>query len=207
MSGAGWSAVVVFKGRGASKTRLEHGSRSVLAEAFLLDTLAAARAAEEVASLVLVTSDSEAAAAARALDPGLVVVPDPGSLNPAVSAGVAAALEARPEAPVVALTGDLPALTPADLDRALRLARSVLPAVVADRAGTGTTALLVSADAPAEPSFGPDSSARHRAAGCRPLDVADSSTLRLDVDTVDDLRAAAAAGVGRHTARGLDVAA
>ena len=35
-----WSAVVAFKGRGTSKTRLELEGRAALAEAFLLDTLA-----------------------------------------------------------------------------------------------------------------------------------------------------------------------
>ena len=207
MSAPGWSAVVVFKGRGSSKTRLELASRSALAEAFLLDTLAAVRAADEVSSILLVTSDVDAADRARELDPHLIVVRDPGGLNPAVTAGVAAALDLRSDAPVVALTADLPALASADLDRALRLARPALPAVVADRSGTGTTALLVAHDSPAEASFGPDSFARHRASGCRPLELPHVSTLRLDVDTVDDLRDAEAAGVGRHTARELDAAA
>lgn len=207
MSGPGWSAVVVFKGRGGSKTRLELETRSALAEAFLLDTLAAVAEAEEVASLVLVTSDAGAADRARMLDPHLFVVADPGSLNAAVASGIAAALGARPEAPVVALTGDLPALAAADLDHALRLGRTSLPAVVADRAGTGTTALLVATGAQASPSFGLDSFARHRDAGCRAIDLPHASTLRLDVDTLDDLRDAEAVGVGVHTARELDAAA
>ncbi|KQQ00829.1 MULTISPECIES: 2-phospho-L-lactate guanylyltransferase [unclassified Rathayibacter] len=201
-----WSAVVVFKGRGSSKTRLELEGRAALAEAFLLDTLAAARAAREVALLVLVTSDAEAAARAIAADPGLVVLADPGTLNGAVSAGVSHSLVERPEAPVIALTGDLPALVPVDLDEVLRAAVA-LPAVVPDRAGTGTTALLLRAGAVITPSFGLDSFARHRAAGCSVVDVLRTSSLRLDVDTVDDLRDAEAAGVGPHTALALAAAA
>lgn len=204
--GSGWTAVVVFKGRGASKTRLEHDSRSALAEAFLLDTLAAVRAAREIGSIVLVTSDAGATGRARSVVGELAVLPDPGSLNTAVATGVAAALLARPEGPVVALTGDLPALAPGDLDAALRLARS-LPAVVADRAGTGTTALLVASDAEVEPAFGAGSLHRHRSSGCAVLDLPVSSTLRLDVDTVDDLRDAEALGVGPHTTRELAAAA
>ncbi|QHC67001.1 2-phospho-L-lactate guanylyltransferase [Rathayibacter sp. VKM Ac-2759] len=202
----GWSAVVVFKGRGSSKTRLELEARSALAEAFLLDTLAAVRSAHDVATLVLVTSDAEAAARAVAADPGVVVVADPGTLNAAVAIGVAHALTARPSARVIALTGDLPALAPADLDRALRTPVA-LPAVVPDRAGTGTTALLLDARTTVTPAFGPGSFARHLAAGCTAVDVPRSSTLRLDVDTVDDLRDAEAAGVGPRTARALEAAA
>ncbi|SMH35430.1 2-phospho-L-lactate guanylyltransferase [Rathayibacter oskolensis] len=201
-----WSAVVVFKGRGSSKTRLALSARAALAEAFLLDTLAAVRESEEVATLVLVTSDAEAAARAVAADPLLVVLADPGALNAAVSAGIAHALLARPDSPVVALTGDLPALSSGDLDGALAVA-GPLPAVVPDRAGTGTTALLVDAQTVLPPAFGPDSFARHRAAGCSVVELPRHSTLRLDVDTVDDLREAQAVGVGASTASALAAAA
>lgn len=206
LAGEHWSAVVVYRGRGASKTRLQLEERAQLAEAFLLDTLAAVRAADRVAWTLLVTSDTVAADRARTADPGLVVLPDPGRLNPAVSAGVAEALRIRPEAPVVALTGDLAALAAADLDDALRGATS-LPAVVADRAGTGTTALLARAGAVPDPAFGPDSLVRHRAGGCIVLEVPTASTLRLDVDTVADLRDAEAAGLGEHTRLALSAAA
>ncbi|WP_077224323.1 NTP transferase domain-containing protein [Rathayibacter sp. VKM Ac-2630] len=125
-----WSAVVVFKGRGSSKTRLELDGRAALAEAFLLDTLAAVAVADRIAAVVLVTSDETAASRARDENPGLVVVPDPGALNPAVTAGIEAALLLDQTARVVALTGDLPALRPADLDGVLAAA-APLPAVVA----------------------------------------------------------------------------
>ncbi|MBF4462020.1 MULTISPECIES: 2-phospho-L-lactate guanylyltransferase [unclassified Rathayibacter] len=203
----GWSAVVVFKGRGASKSRLELADRAALAEAFLLDTLAAVAAARGVSSLLLVTSDVAAASAATGEHPALVVVPDPGTLDAAVSLGAARALLERPEAPVVVLTGDLPALVAADLDRALSAVAGALPAVVPDREGSGTTALLLSAGALIEPAFGPHSLERHRAAGCAVVPVPDTSTLRLDVDTVADLRDAEEVGVGPHTALALAAAA
>ncbi|QHC55764.1 2-phospho-L-lactate guanylyltransferase [Rathayibacter tanaceti] len=198
----GWSAVVVFRGRGGSKTRLDLDSRAELAEAFLLDTLAAAGGAEV---LLLVTSDSGAVERARAEHPGLVVVADPGSLDAAVVSGAAEALHRRPGTPVIVLTGDLPALRTVDLDRALAAASS-LPAAVADREGSGTTALLLAAEALVAPSFGPGSLERHRAAGCAVLELPSTSTLRLDVDTVADLRDAEEAGVGPHTARVLAAA-
>ncbi|PPF25516.1 2-phospho-L-lactate guanylyltransferase [Rathayibacter rathayi] len=201
----GWSAVVVFKGRGGSKTRLDVPGRAALAEAFLLDTLAAVAAAEPVAALLLVTSDIGAVERALIEHPQLVVVPDPGTLDAAVSIGAATALRRRPDAPVIALTGDLPALVPSDLARAL--ATRALPAVVPDREGSGTTALLLAAGALVAPAFGPGSLARHRDAGCTVLALPGTSTLRLDVDTIADLSDAEEAGVGPHTARALAAAA
>ncbi|AND16771.1 2-phospho-L-lactate guanylyltransferase [Rathayibacter tritici] len=197
----GWSAVVVFKGRGGSKTRLDVPGRAALAEAFLLDTLAAVAAAEPVAALLLVTSDPGAAERARNEHPQLVVVPDPGTLDAAVSTGAGTALRRRPDAPVIVLTGDLPALVPSDLARALAL--PALPAVVPDREGSGTTALLLAAGALVAPAFGPGSLARHRDAGCTVLALPVTSTLRLDVDTLADLGDAEETGVGPHTARAL----
>ncbi|MCJ1703657.1 MULTISPECIES: 2-phospho-L-lactate guanylyltransferase [unclassified Rathayibacter] len=205
MSGA-WTAVVVYRGRGTSKTRLELVARSALAEAFLLDTLAAVGAAEAVGAVVLITSDMSAAERAALEHPGLHVVGDPGQLNPAVAAGIAAAQDHRPGSPVIALTADLPALTAADLDAALAAAGDT-PAMVGDRAGSGTTALLLPGGAGPEPAFGLDSREKHVAAGYRVLGLPESSTLRLDVDTVDDLRHAESVGVGAWTARELADAA
>ncbi|NQX03870.1 2-phospho-L-lactate guanylyltransferase [Rathayibacter sp. VKM Ac-2856] len=201
MSGA-WTAVVVYRGRGISKTRLELNARSALAEAFLLDTLAAVGGAVAVGAVVLVTSDMSAVERAALEHPGLHVVRDPGQLNPAVAAGVAAAGDLRPGSPVIALTADLPALTSADLDAALAAA-GVGPSMAGDRAGSGTTALLLPGGTGPEPAFGVDSREKHLAAGYRVLDLPDSSTLRLDVDTVDDLRHAESVGVGAWTAREL----
>ncbi|QHC59233.1 2-phospho-L-lactate guanylyltransferase [Rathayibacter sp. VKM Ac-2760] len=205
VSGA-WTAVVVYRGRGTSKTRLELVARSALAEAFLLDTLAAVAEAEAVGAVVLVTSDMTAAERAAREHPGLAVIADPGELNPAVAAGIAGAQDFRPGSPVIALTADLPALTAADLDAALAAAGGS-PAMVGDRAGSGTTALLLPGGTGPEPAFGPDSRARHRSAGYRVLELPETSTLRLDVDTVDDLRDAQAVGVGAWTTRELPGAA
>ncbi|NQX14617.1 2-phospho-L-lactate guanylyltransferase [Rathayibacter sp. VKM Ac-2857] len=205
MSGA-WTAVVVYRGRGISKTRLELVARSALAEAFLLDTLAAVGAAESVGAVVLVTSDISAVERAALEHPGLHVVRDPGQLNPAVAAGIAQAGDLRPGSPVIALTADLPALTAADLDAALAAAGEV-PSMVGDRAGSGTTALLLPGGTGPEPAFGVGSREKHVGAGYRVLDLPESSTLRLDVDTVDDLRHAESVGVGVWTAREFDAAA
>ena len=49
-------------------------------------------------------------------------------------------------------------------------------------------------------SFGDGSFARHTAAGYTPLEIPDASTLRRDVDTAEQLDAAARLGVGPRTA-------
>jgi 2-phospho-L-lactate guanylyltransferase len=51
------------------------------------------------------------------------------------------------------------------------------------------------------PSFGPDSARRHAAAGIAELPGEDLGSLRLDVDTADDLSRARRLGVGPHTTR------
>jgi 2-phospho-L-lactate/phosphoenolpyruvate guanylyltransferase len=71
-------------------------------------------------------------------------------------------------------------------------------AFVADAAGTGTTLVAAPPGVDLDPRFGDRSAARHAAAGARPL-VGDWPTLRRDVDTVDDLAAAAELGLGPYT--------
>ncbi len=97
---------------------------------------------------------------------------------------------------VALLPGDCPLLDPAELDAALDRMRAGRVAIVPDRHGTGTNALLLSPPDAIGPAFGPESCARHadraRRAGhevaVEPLD-----SLALDVDTPDDLAALAEA--------------
>lgn len=206
MSAARWIAVVPFKGRGDSKSRLavEHAERRAgLALAFLLDTVAAC-AAE--ARILLVSSDPAAADGVRALAPDALVVADPGGgLNAAIAAGLDAAGELDPEARRLVLTGDLPALDPADLRAGLRAAEAHALGVVPDRDGTGTTAVTFAPHEGGATAFGPGSFTSHRMLGFTPIELPASSTLRLDVDTAADLDAALEAGVGART--GAEVAA
>ena len=110
---------------------------------------------------------------------------------------------ADPGAPVGALQADLPALRPAELDDALAAAaRGVRGrrgrAFCAGRARAPAPVLLAAAGVPLDPRFGAGSAARHRASGAVPLAGAWPS-LRRDVDTGDDLCAAAELGLGPHT--------
>ncbi|GAA4247985.1 hypothetical protein GCM10022255_026120 [Dactylosporangium darangshiense] len=100
---------------------------------------------------------------------------------------------------VVALTADLPAMRPEDLESALvAAARTGRRAFVPDLEGTGTVLLAAPAGQALTPHFGPGSAAAHLRSGAVRLDGAWPS-LRRDVDTAADLDAAARLGLGTHT--------
>lgn len=179
-----------------------------LAMALARDTIDAVRAAFAVRHLLVVSSDPVVAAELGVF--GVEVVPDgpvPG-LNPAYERGAAVLRERDPAAAVAALQADLPALRPAELDDAIGTALALFAAgaarraFVADADGTGTTFLLAAPGTPLDPRFGVDSARRHVGSGADPL-RGDWPGLRRDVDTADDLRAAAGLGLGEHTSSAL----
>jgi 2-phospho-L-lactate guanylyltransferase len=120
-------------------------------------------------------------------------------LNAAIGAGIRVAQEQYPLCNVAVLTGDLPALTVADVERTLTAATGHDRAMVADEEGTGTTTLLARAGLAVTPRFGPGSRAAHEADGHHPLDLPATLSIRRDVDTVADLVEALRRGVGEHT--------
>lgn len=200
---AGWAVVLPVKGLATAKSRLRGALAGVpherLALALAQDTVAAAVACDAVAEVLVVTDDPAAGAALRAM--GARVVPDrpDAGLNAALAHGASLAAGAGRARPVAALTADLPALRPAELAGALRAAAaSGTRAYVTDATGTGTTLLAAPPGTPLEPRFGPDSAAAHARSGARPLPDAGPS-LRRDVDTMPDLAAAAALGLGAYT--------
>ncbi|MDP9398252.1 MAG: 2-phospho-L-lactate guanylyltransferase [Actinomycetota bacterium] len=199
----GWALVVPVKQLALAKTRLGPlaGSlRASLALAFATDTVRAALACSSVAGVVVVTAEARAARRVAAL--GALVVPEEsgGGLNAALRHGAVHARGAFPERGVAALVADLPALRPAELDEALALARVHPRAVVPDSTGTGTTLLTARTGSSLQPAFGPGSHAAHLQAGSAEILGPGLGSLRRDVDTEDDLRAALALGVGPDTA-------
>lgn len=186
--------------RGAAGDGVSHAR---LALALAHDTVAAVRAAREVRRLIVVSSDPTVAAEFAAI--GVEVVsdgPEPG-LNAAYARGAVLLRERDPGAAVGALQADLPALRPAELDAAIAAARAgfaggLARAFGADTEGTGTTLLLAAPGARLDPRFGIGSAAAHVASGAQAL-PGDWPGLRRDVDTSDDLRAAADIGLGEHT--------
>jgi 2-phospho-L-lactate guanylyltransferase len=124
----------------------------------------------------------------------------PDDADPGLNAALARGARVAAGSPVVALTGDLPALRPAELAAALaalpvRVPRGFVP----DATGTGTAMLAARAGVDLDPRFGPGSARAHAASGAVRLDGG-WPTLRQDVDTAADLAVASELGLGRYTA-------
>ncbi|MBQ1092338.1 2-phospho-L-lactate guanylyltransferase [Streptomyces sp. B93] len=199
-----WTLVVPLKPLARAKSRLADtaadGLRPGLALAFAQDTVAAALAAPVVRDVAVVTDDALAARELTAL--GARIVPDEpaGGLNAALAHAAANVRALRPESAVAALNADLPALRPAELTRVLDAAAEFPRAFLPDAAAIGTTLLAAVAGQELRPAFGVDSRARHQASGAVELRLTAVDSVRQDVDTGEDLRAALALGVGPHTA-------
>ncbi|MFF2850410.1 2-phospho-L-lactate guanylyltransferase [Streptomyces sp. NPDC058001] len=199
-----WTLVIPLKPLVRAKSRLSDTAgdavRPALALAFAQDTVAAAMACRAVRDVVVVTDD---AVARREL--GLIgarVVPDTpaAGLNAALAHGASSVRADHAGAHVAALNADLPALRPAELGRVLNAAAQFPRAFLPDAAGIGTTLLSARSGSEFRPCFGTDSRARHLASGAVELTVDGVGSVRQDVDTGDDLRAALALGVGPRTA-------
>ena len=198
-----WTVVIPVKSPAAGKSRLIPGvtdaARAALARAFALDTIAAALAARSVERVIVVGDDPDLAGGAEFIaEPGADGGGGERGLLPAIRHGIAhARATASVEVAVAVLLGDLPALTPGELDAALDAASRHPLAFVRDADGTGTTLATASADVHLAPHFGVDSAARHAAAGFVELEA--STGLRRDVDTIDALAEALALGAGPRT--------
>jgi 2-phospho-L-lactate guanylyltransferase len=199
-----WSLVVPLKPLARAKSRLSDtvgdGARRRLALAFAQDTVAAVLACPAVRDVAVVTDDELAGRELAAL--GARIVPDVplAGLNAAVRHAEGAVRAVRPGRPVAALNADLPALRPEELVRVLDAAAEFPRAFLADAAAMGTTLLAARSGTELLPAFGTGSRARHRSSGAVELDLDAVDSVRQDVDTGDDLRAALALGVGPRTA-------
>jgi 2-phospho-L-lactate guanylyltransferase len=212
----------------AAKRRLAAGiddeRREALVAAMLEDTLEAIGAARSIERTILVTDEPRAIGAAA--KSGTDIVPDPeGDEAPepapsdrtqghslAALAGIARAEELGAGC-VVLLPGDCPLLDPKELDRLLTGVPSSFVAIVPDRHGTGTNALVLAPPGAMRPAFGEGSRDRHvaaaRAAGI-PFAVEELPSLALDLDTPADVVALARAlggrpERGRRTAKALGI--
>jgi 2-phospho-L-lactate guanylyltransferase len=194
-----FAVLLPVKPPGVGKSRLtglEGVDRRELATAFALDTVSACLGTPGVARVMVTTDDAAFAATVGSL--GADAVPDGAvGLNAALREAAAVARRRWPGLVPVALLADLPALRPADLALALEeVGRRSGASFVIDAHGTGTT--LYSSPGDFDPRFGADSAAAHLAAGAVPV-AGGLSTLRHDVDDVDDLRAVLELGVGPAT--------
>jgi len=201
-----WVVVVPVKALAVAKSRLADvagPSRRALAGAFAADTVAALAPAPDVRRVAVVCGDADLA---RTLaGPGVELVPEPGptGLNEAAKLGLRWARTHHPDAGVVVVPADLPALRGADVARMLGLAARHSRAALADREGTGTTMLAAAPGVDLRPRFGPASFARHVGDGAVALDATGLARAVRDVDTGAHLRQACRLGVGPATGRVL----
>ncbi|HJP77012.1 MAG TPA: 2-phospho-L-lactate guanylyltransferase [Pseudonocardiaceae bacterium] len=199
--GHGVDLVIPVKMLDRAKTRLfgggDRAAHEALVLAFLRDTAAAAAGTTNVRTVLVVSSDPTIAAVLTG--DGIEVLPDDPAmgLNQALTHGTDALLRRDPSATVGALQADLPALRPEELGAALEEAGG-RRAFVADHQGTGTTLLLAAPGRRLDPHFGIGSAVAHAASGALSIS-APLTSLRCDVDTVEDLVAAHALGLGKHS--------
>jgi 2-phospho-L-lactate guanylyltransferase len=170
---------------------LEPIPRRSLVEAMFSDVLVAIGRSSLKDRLLVVSGDNNAQRIASGYG-ATVMADEQRGHNAAAALGVRRAAELGAER-VLLVPGDCPLLDPAELDALCErpaAARSLL--IVPDRHGTGTNALLISPPDAFEPSFGPDSRGRHEEHALKdglPAETVPISSLSLDVDTPDDLRA------------------
>ncbi|MGE0347081.1 MAG: 2-phospho-L-lactate guanylyltransferase [Gemmatimonadales bacterium] len=202
MSGGVWAVIPVKPLRGALRrltAALEAPARRELQVAMLTDVLTACAASDALDGVLVVTSDPDAAALARAIA-GARVVPDhqpPRGMNAAVARGLAAVAEGGADAALV-LTADLPLARPEDL-AAIAAAGGPAPSalLVPSHDGTGTNAMLLRPPGALAPRLGPDSFSKHAAQAARRGMVAgrlELPRLALDIDTPADVVALVRAG-------------
>jgi 2-phospho-L-lactate guanylyltransferase len=210
------TAVLPVKRFDAAKQRLTAGfdeeRRRELVGAMVADVLEAIGQARTIERTIVVTGDPIAQEVATAA--GAEVVPDPADSGhvEAALAGIARA-EAAGEQCVVLLPGDCPLLDPRELDRLLTGVPERYVAVVPDRHGTGTNALVLQPPSAIVPSFGEGSCARHVAAAREagvPFGVEELASLGLDLDTPADVVALTTQlmtnpGRARRTAKALGI--
>ena len=208
------TAILPVKRFAEAKSRLgvDDERRALLAAAMLEDVLEAIGAARTVERTIVVTAGRRAAELAVAA--GAEVLSDfaDEGHSEAALAGIAAA-EAQGSDCVVLLPIDCPLLDPRELDHLLTGVPESYVAVVPDRHGTGTNALVLSPPGAIRPAFGEGSCARHVAAAREagvPFSVEELASLGLDLDTPADVVALirkleANPGHARRTAKALGI--
>lgn len=185
-------------------TGLDPSQRKMIARAMATDVLAELPECERVSEIVVISAEPSIAEIAG----GRVsaILPDGRTgHSDAASFGVNWALEHDCDG-VLMVPGDCPLIDASQIDALINrcLSESIEVAVVPDRMGTGTNALLLAPADAISPSFGPDSRERHlaigRAAGCATAAI-EVPCLDLDLDTEDDLlELAERVGDGDHHA-------
>jgi 2-phospho-L-lactate/phosphoenolpyruvate guanylyltransferase len=209
------TAVVPVKRFAVAKSRLAPGVEETrkpdLVAAMVADVLEAIGAARLVERTIVVSQEPRAAELAAAAGADLLSDFDDASHSAAALAGIAAA-EAAGAGCVALIPGDCPLLDSRELDKMLTGVPDSYVAVIPDRHGTGTNALVLAPPSAIEPSFGEGSRERHvaaaRAAGIA-YGVEELPSLGLDLDTPADIVALTMkvemGGGAKRTAKALGI--
>jgi len=181
-----WNAVVPVKAWRSAKSRLElpPDSRAAMARSMTLDVLDLLTAHPDIAHVVVVTVDADAAQEAKVR--GATVLAEDLGLNDAVRHGCTWIAQHRGDGPTVVVPADLGFLTATALSDALAVLADVGRAHVPDLSGEGTTLLAAPAASAITPFYGVGSSAAHAAAGFVRVEDVDH-VVRADVDRLEDL--------------------
>jgi 2-phospho-L-lactate/phosphoenolpyruvate guanylyltransferase len=184
-------AILPVKSFTAAKQRLAvmlgAGSRQALAQAMFSDVLTTLRHVPGLDAVAVVTADRTAESAALGERVQVLRDTEQSGQSAAARIGIRYAQAAGYER-VLLVPGDTPLLDPQDVGELLAVEAAV--AIVPDRHGTGTNALLLRPPDAISPSFGPGSFERHVAAAraaAVDYSVERVPTLMFDVDTPDDL--------------------
>jgi 2-phospho-L-lactate guanylyltransferase len=212
------TAIIPVKRFARAKQRLletlDRRQRAAVVKAMLADVLAAVTAAERIERLIVITGETRAERIAmhhaRRVKTPIEVLrdPDDNGHSEAATLGIIRALSLGAQCTAL-LPGDCPLLDPGELDAALERMRPGRVAVVPDRHGTGTNALLLAPADAIGPAFGEGSFERHRERATKAGYEAAAErleSLALDLDTPDDL-AALAAELSDHPQRAPATAA
>jgi len=184
----GACALVAIKARAQCKSRLAEvlapAARLQLVRAMLDAVISAARGAQTLHQIVVVSPERDCVAAEIP-----VLADTGGGLNAALSAARLALHEFGCQELVV-LPADLPHVTAADIDDLVRAGRRGGFAIAPDTAGVGTNALYLNSPQPFRFRFGPDSRRLHleqaHGMGLNPQ-VVQLAGLEFDVDCPDDI--------------------
>lgn len=191
-----WTVVPVrgiTNGKSRLAGALNAGARTRLNRQLLERTLTVVNCWRGLTRCVVVSPCEEALATAAHLGAsGVLETPDAAGLNGAAALGASYASD-RGARSILVLPCDLPYLTPESLTAVTHAAKTTRHMVIApDKAGTGTNALLMSAQRPFEFRYGEQSFARHLLLSAErgwTAAICARPELAFDLDTPEDLAA------------------
>lgn len=194
-----WDAIVPVKGIQDSKTRL--GRRDLTIPLFT-DVVTALLGSTCIASIKIVTPDQVIARIATSLNCEVIPEDDGGGLSSAINNGLSRCND-EGRGNVLVLLGDLPCLTPEQINLFLEIGSSHETAFLSDAEGTGTTMWMRTSLGAIPPQFGIRSRAKHRESGVFEIVGETFIGARRDVDTEVNLWDAVRIGVGSATEAAL----